>query len=95
MEKGISGKIATLNSPGFRQTFKKEVSMKFIDFILDAQNNPGLMAEFMTIDDEAELKTFFRDKGYTDIKDDEFSKILKARKIQHQLSLMQTDRRAY
>jgi len=67
--------------------------MKFIDFILDAQKNPGLIAEFMIIDDEAELKTFFRDNGYTDIKGDEIGKILKAKKIQYRMSAIGT--RAY
>jgi len=67
--------------------------MKFIDFILNAQKDPGLIAEFMVIDDEAELKTFLRDQGYTDIQNDEFAKILKAKKIQYRMSAVGT--RAY
>jgi hypothetical protein len=67
--------------------------MKFVDFILDAQRDPSLIAEFMIIDDEKELKTFFKDRGYTDIADDEFVKILKAKRIQYRMSAIGT--RAY
>jgi hypothetical protein len=67
--------------------------MKFIDFILDAQKDPGLIAEFMVIDEEAELKDFFKNRGYTDIQDDEIAKILKAKKVQYRMSAVGT--RAY
>jgi hypothetical protein len=67
--------------------------MKFIDFILDAQKDPGLIAEFMVIDEEAELKDFLKNRGYTDIQDDEIAKILKAKKVQYRMSAVGT--RAY
>lgn len=62
--------------------------MKFIDFIMDTQTDLGLMADFMIIDDEDELKSFFRDKEYTDIQDDEIKKILKAKRLHYRMAAM-------
>jgi hypothetical protein len=60
--------------------------MKFIDFILKAQKDPGLIAEFMLIDDETELKDFFKKNKFTDIGPDEIPKILQAKRIQYRMS---------
>jgi hypothetical protein len=42
----------------------------------------------MIIDDEDELKSFFRDKEYTDIQDDEIKKILKAKRLHYRMAAM-------
>jgi len=58
---------------------------KFIDFILDTQTDMRLMAEFVIIDDERELKAFFQANEYDGIPDDEIEKILKAKKIHQRM----------
>ena len=66
---------------------------KFIDFILDAQKDPGLIAEFMIIDDDVELAKFFKKRGYTGVQKSEIPKILEAKRIQYRMSAVGT--RAY
>jgi hypothetical protein len=62
--------------------------MKFIDFIMDAQTDLGLMADFMIIDDASELKRFFQANEYTGIQDDEIEKILKAKRLHYRMAAM-------
>ena len=59
--------------------------MKFIDFILEAQKDPRLLADFMLIEDENALETFFKSRGYTNIDSAECKKILEAKKIQYRM----------
>jgi hypothetical protein len=65
---------------------KKEGIMKFIDFILKAQKEPKLVAEFLLIDDAADLEQFFKDNKFTDIDRAECVKIMEAMKVQYRMS---------
>jgi hypothetical protein len=58
---------------------------KFIDFILDAQMDMRLFADFVIVDDERELKDFFQANGYDGIPEEEIAKIFKAKKIHQRM----------
>ena len=50
----------------------------FIDFILDAQQDRDLALSFLRIDNAEELRDFL--ENYDGIQDDEFEKIIRAKK---------------
>ena len=50
----------------------------FIDFILDAQQNRGLAIRFLRIDNAGDLRDLL--ENYDEIQDDEFDKIITAKK---------------
>lgn len=50
----------------------------FIDFILDAQNDPQLSTEFLKQNSPDDLQSFFKNKGY-DIDPAEIDKLMKVR----------------
>jgi hypothetical protein len=51
----------------------------FIDFILDAKDDNGLLKAFALKNDPGELKAFFEDKGYSGISEAECDKLITAK----------------
>jgi hypothetical protein len=52
----------------------------FIDFILDAKDDSGLLQGFATKNSAQKLKNFFEKNGYKGISKAECSKLIKAKK---------------
>jgi len=57
----------------------KEEEKNFIDFILEAQRNTQLVRDFLKVDTQKELKKFFDARGFRDIADTDYKKILTAK----------------